>query len=109
MKKLFVLVAMLSMSFAAFAQVEGTDSAKTDTVSTSAQTEQPATAPAASSDSKTLPQAITDYITKNYPGATVSDFTKADENGATIYSVKIQTKDNAVFTEKYKENGEVVQ
>ncbi|MCH4182273.1 MAG: hypothetical protein LKF48_03775 [Prevotella sp.] len=102
MKKLFVVVAMLCVSFASYAQVEGNDTVKTDTVTTA--TEQPATA----TNENELPQVIKDSIAKSYPDATISAFTKDDQDGQVVYSVKICTKDNAVFTEKYNDKGEVV-
>ena len=104
MKKLFVVVAMLCVSFASYAQVEGNDTVKTDTVTTSTTTEQPATA----TNDNELPQVIKDSIAKSYPDATISSFTKDDQDGQAVYSVKICTKDNAVFTEKYNKKGEVV-
>ena len=104
MKKLFVVVAMLCVSFASYAQVEGNDTVKTDTVTTSTTTEQPATA----TNDNELPQVIKDSIAKSYPDATISSFTKDDQDGQAVYSVKICTKDNTVFTEKYNDKGEVI-
>lgn len=105
MKKLVVVAVMLSMSFASYAQVQGNDTVKTDTIATSAPTGQPSTATAENE----LPQVVKDSIAKSYPDAAISEFTKEDHDGQTIYSVKIRTKNNAVFTEKYTDQGKVVE
>lgn len=107
MKKLFVVVAMMGMSLASFAQTEGNDTLKsdTDTVTTVEVTGQPASA----TSTEGLPQVVKDVIAKAYPDATIVGFSTENQDGQSLYAVQIKTSDQAVFTEKYDGTGKVIE
>lgn len=44
-----------------------------------------------------LPQAITTYVTENYPQSTIEEAEKEEEDGAVVYEIELNTGEELIF------------